>query len=145
LFWLATREHVDIGAKAALCNLADIVLVIDERLILAGPGQNTNDGQPITFRGAANGPGRQLDCAAEERFLCFKSVRAPVPADRGPACFINAPAGACIELGGAMSDLLKLAFERFRDEAVRTTKLFGLRVDGIEVTQSPSTTGRATI
>jgi hypothetical protein len=35
-----------------------------------------------------------------------------------------------------MSDLLKLAFERFLDEAVKTTKLFGLRVDGIEVTQS---------
>lgn len=35
-----------------------------------------------------------------------------------------------------MPDLLKLALERFLDEAVKTTKLFGLRVDGIEITQS---------
>jgi hypothetical protein len=35
-----------------------------------------------------------------------------------------------------MSDPLKLAFERFLDEALKTRKLFGLLVDGIEVTQA---------
>ena len=35
-----------------------------------------------------------------------------------------------------MPNPLQLAFERFRDEAIKITKYFGLHVDGIEVTQA---------
>ena len=35
-----------------------------------------------------------------------------------------------------MPDLLKLALERFLDEAIKTTNVFSLRIDGIEVTQA---------
>lgn len=38
--------------------------------------------------------------------------------------------------GGNTSDPLKLALERFFDEAIKTRKVFGLHVDGIEITQA---------